>query len=98
MTEKKSQSRIYVMLTAFWCYGDAQSTIRISRKKWRSIEAGSEYGVRARSWYEGKRYLVWWSFANGEVCIDGEGGMQCVLDRPVNELVIELRESVSRNM
>ena len=50
---------------------------------------GAEYVKSTWSWYEGERYPVTWSFANGMVSIDGEDGSQCLLDVPVDELVAE---------
>ncbi|MFN9603712.1 MAG: hypothetical protein ACK6A7_09750 [Planctomycetota bacterium] len=33
------------------------------------------------------RGLVTWSFEGGRVSIDGEDGMQCVVDKPASELI-----------
>ncbi len=86
MKKRAKKPKVYVELTAVWGNDDAESTIKISRRRWESIRAGAEYQTSAWSWYEGKRDSVVWSFANGEVSIDGEDGMVCVIDQPVLEL------------
>ena len=47
--------RTYIQLTAFWGNDDAESSIRISRRRWNAIQSGAEYVVNAASWYEGRR-------------------------------------------
>ena len=78
----------FVALTAYWGNGDADSTINISATKWEQIKAGAQFKKTAKSYYEGQGYDVTWSFANGVVSIDGEDGMQCVVDLPVEELIL----------
>jgi hypothetical protein len=82
-----TKPRVYVELTALWCNGDAESTVKMSRLRWDSIVAGAAYSTAAWSWYEGRRKAVEWSFTNGKVSIDGEDGMQCIVDMSVDELV-----------
>ena len=84
-----SKPRIHVRLTALWGNDDAESTIKISRRRWQAIRQGAEYVKSTWSWHEGTRYPVTWSFANGAVSVDGEDGMQCLLDVPVDELMTE---------
>jgi len=36
--------------------------------------------------YEGNRYPVVWRFARGRMSIDGDDGMECVVDLPVTDL------------
>jgi hypothetical protein len=43
--------RTYIQLTAFWGNDDAESSIRISRRRWNAIQSGAEYEVNAASWY-----------------------------------------------
>ena len=93
MKKKAKKPRVYVELTAVWGNDDAESTIKISHRRWESIRAGAEYQTSAWSWYEGKRDSVVWSFANGEVSIDGEDCMQCVRDQPVLELIAHVISS-----
>lgn len=78
----------FVELTAYWGNDDADSTIKISAKKWEQIKAGAQFQKTAKSYYEGQKYDVTWSFANGVVSIDGEDGMQCVVDLPFDELIL----------
>lgn len=78
----------FVELTAYWGNDDAESTINISVKKWKQIKAGAQFQKSAKSYYEGQGYDVTWSFANGVVSIDSEDGMQCVVDLPVEELIL----------
>lgn len=78
----------FVELTAYWGNDDADSTIKISTKKWEEIKAGAQFQKTAKSYYEGQKYDITWSFSNGVVSIDGEDGMQCVVDLPVGELIL----------
>lgn len=80
-------NRIHIQLTALWGNDDAESRIRISRRRWSAIQSGEAYEVSATSTYEGKRYPVVWRFAQGQVSIDGENGMECVVDLPVTSLI-----------
>lgn len=75
-------------LTAYWGNDDADSTIRMSRRRWAAIQAGAEYWADATSWYEGKRSYIGWTFANGNFSISGEDGMDCIVDEPVEELIV----------
>lgn len=78
----------FVHLTAYWGNDDADSTIKISAKKWEQIKARAQFQITAKSYYEGQGYDVTWSFTNGFVSIDGEDSMQCVVDLPVDELIL----------
>ena len=80
-------TRTRIQLTAVWGNDDAQSSVLVSRRRWIAIQRGAEFTVDASSSYEGKRYKVVWRFANGQVSIDGEDGMECVVGLPVGELV-----------
>lgn len=86
MKKKARKPRVYVELTAVWGNDDAESTIKISRRRWAAICAGAEYETSAWSWYEGMRSAVVWIFANGRVTIEGEDGMQAVANLPVLSL------------
>ncbi len=90
MKKRATRRRAYVELTAFWGNDDAESTTKVSRRRWKEIQDGAEYSTVAWSWYEGRRSSVLWRFAGGEVSIDGEDGMQCVVDLPVGELIVEI--------
>ena len=76
-------------LTAYWGNDDVSATIRISKATWQSILAGNEYEATSRYYYEGKSYKANWYFNNGLLDIHGTDGRDCVLDRPVNELIID---------
>lgn len=79
----------FVELTAFWGNDDADSTIKISAKKWEQIKAGAQFQKTVKSYYEGQKYDVTWSFLNRAVSIDGEDGRQCVVNLPIEELTFE---------
>jgi hypothetical protein len=93
MTRKPAKPRVYVQLRAYWGNGDADSTIKVSHRRWEAIRAGAEYWTSTWSWYEGKRYSVSWSFADGDVSISGEDGRQCLVDTPVDELFADIMAS-----
>jgi len=38
----------------------------------------------------GRRYPVVWRFAQGKVWIDGEHGMECIVDLPVMDLIASI--------
>ena len=88
--KKVAKPRVYVELRALWGNDDAESTIKVSRRRWESIRAGAAYVTSAWSWYEGKRYPVSWSFSNGKVSIDGEDGRQCIVEEPVDYLMAQV--------
>ncbi len=90
MKKETTKPRVYVQLTAVWGNDDAESAIKVSRRRWQSIKDGAEYCTRASSWYEGESSSVVWSFANGEVSIHGDDGMECIQDQPVGELIAEV--------
>ena len=80
-------TRTRIQLTAVWGNDDARSSVLVSRRRWTAIQNGAEYTVNSSSSYEGKRYKVVWRFANRQVSIDGEDGMECVVGLPLSELV-----------
>ena len=90
MRNRSTKPRVYVKLTAVWGNDDADSTIKVSRRRWQAINAGAEYVTSASSWYEGRRYSVTWSFANGRVSVYGGGGGQCVNEDPLCELFVQI--------
>lgn len=82
--------RVLVSLTAYWGNDDASSTIKISRLQWANIHLGMKYETHASSFYEGKRYGVTWIFDDYSFTIIGEDGMECVVEKPLSELIIEV--------
>lgn len=90
MIQRTAKRRPSVELTACWGNDDAESTIRVSRRRWKEIQEGAGYATSAWGWYEGRRFPVAWNFVGGEVSIDGDGGMQCVVDLPISELVVQI--------
>ena len=90
MGKKPLKVRRYVRLTAVWGNDDADSSIKVSRRRWKAIQDGAEYVTSAWSWYEGQRHSVAWSFSKGLFSIDGDDGMQCIDADPVSELIEEL--------
>jgi hypothetical protein len=93
MKKKPKSPRVYVELTAVWGNDDADSTIKVSRRRWKQIQDGAEYETGAWSWYEGKRYSVSWRFAEGEVSVYGGDGMECVVGLPVADLIVQTTET-----
>lgn len=89
MKKKATKPRTYVELTAVWGNDDADSTIKVSRRRWKQIQDGAEYDTSAWSWYEGKRYSVSWHFAKGEVSVYGGDGAEYVIELPVEELIVQ---------
>jgi hypothetical protein len=85
--------QIHVQLTALWGNDDAESSIRISHRRWSAIQKGEAYEVSASSTYEGKRYQVVWRFVLGRVSIEGDDGMECVVDLPVTDLTTTIVET-----
>jgi hypothetical protein len=85
--------RVYVELRAYWGNDDAESTIKLSRRKWSAILEGENYTKSTWSWYEGKRYPVTWCFSNGLVSIDGEDGRQCIVDRDACDLNVHITDA-----
>tara|TARA_B100000470_G_scaffold79960_1_gene61546 strand:- start:72 stop:377 length:306 start_codon:yes stop_codon:yes gene_type:complete len=84
----KKYPRVYIELSAWWGNGDVGTSIRVSRRRWKAIQEGAEYEASSTSWYEGMRYSNGWTFADAKVNINGEDGMQCVVDLPVEELYV----------
>ncbi len=86
--QKSPKGQPQVELLAYWGNDDAESTIKLSRRRWRDIQDGARYVTNAWGWYEGKRFSVVWHFADAEFTIDGDDGMQCIVDCPISELVV----------
>jgi hypothetical protein len=82
----KPKPRVYVEVTAVWGNGDAESTIRISRRRWRRIQEGQGFETGAWGWYEGERFRVVWSFSGGLVSIHGPGGGDHIVEESVDRL------------
>lgn len=90
MADETVKRRAHIELTAYWGNDDAESTIKVSRARWKKIQDGAVYVTSAWGWYEGSRFSVAWCFSNGEVTINGDVGMQCVVDLPVSELIVQV--------
>ncbi len=82
--------RAYVELTAYWGNDDAESTIKIGPHQWREIQDGGDYSRRGWGWYEGRRFSVSWSFGGKEFSIGADDGMECVLGRPISDLIVQV--------
>ena len=87
--KKKKYSRVFIELSAIWGNGDVGSSIRISRRRWKAIQEGAKHTAISTSYYEGTRFTNFWTFASAKVNIDGEDGMECVVDLPVDELYVD---------
>ena len=89
MTRKrKSKPRVYVELTAYWADGAAESSIKVSRKRWREIQDGAEHDAFTWSYYEGQRFSVSWYFNDGYVSIGSEDGSECIVKEPIDVLYV----------
>ena len=78
-----------IELTAYWGGDCATSSIKISPKQWKQIKQGGEYYKRTWGYSDGQRFSVSWTFENGLYSIDGEDGMQCVVEEAIDELVAD---------
>lgn len=87
---KPKPQRVSVVLNATWGNDDAESMIRLSRRQWKNIESGARFVRTAWAYYEGTRFRVVWTFENGTFAIDGDDGLQCIVNRDVSELTPEL--------
>ena len=54
-----------IELTACWGNDDAESTIKLSKSKWKSIQTGAQFQKNAWSYYEGQVCVA--SSAGGSV-------------------------------
>ena len=95
--KKKATPRIYIQLIAVWAGGASDSTIRISRRRWKNIQEGAEYATSATSYYEGLRSCVSWSFSRGLLSISGDEGRECLVDHPVEDLIVDVVTSRPRS-
>ena len=77
-----------VELRALWGNDDAESTIKISSRQWKKIQAGEEFEKSAWAYYEGKRFSIYWRFKNRKVTISG-GDMECIIDDPLENLYVD---------
>ena len=88
--KNRSKPRVYVELTAYWGNDDVDSTIKLSRRRWKQIQEGASYSQCSSAWYEGSSFSVDWHFYEGEVSIYGEDAMECVVGLPVSNLVVNI--------
>ena len=88
--------RTYIELTAWWGNSDAQSSIRVSRRKWKAIKQGLVFSKRSTGWYEGQRQSVVWHFSSAELSINGEEDEQFIVRQPVEDLIVQIVESKQR--
>lgn len=75
-------------LTAYWGNDDVSATIRISKATWQSILNGGKHSAECKYHYEGSSYTADWFFNKRLVNIYGSDGRDCVLDMPIEELII----------
>lgn len=78
-----------IELISYWGDGSGSSTIKISPKQWESIKQGGEFSKSTWGYADGKRFCVFWTFDNGLYSIDGDDGMQCVVEEAIDELVAD---------
>ena len=95
--KKKATPRIYVQLTAVWGNDDAESSITISQRRWKNIQEGAEYDTVGPFHYEGESGSVAWHFSGGLLSIFGNEGRECLLDHPVNDLIVDVVTSRTRS-
>jgi len=79
--------RAYVELTVYWGNDDAESTIKISPRRWKQIQEGAQYETSAWGYYEGTRFSVYWHFSGGVFSIGGDDYAEWVRERPVSDLL-----------
>ncbi|MBN9407476.1 MAG: PcfJ domain-containing protein [Burkholderiales bacterium] len=84
---KSSKPRTYVHLTAVWGNDDAESTIKVSRRRWQQIQDGEPYDTTAWSLYEGVRSHASWSFNDGKLTISLGDGFE--IDLTTKRLYVE---------
>ena len=89
MKKQPLKPSVHVELTASFGNDDAESTIKVSRRRWKQIQEGAEYQTSAWSWYEGVRSSASWHFSEGLVSVHGDD-MEHVIDLPVAELIVSL--------
>jgi hypothetical protein len=77
-----------VTIRALWGNDDAESTIKISPRQWKRIQAGEEFQKQGWGYYEGRRFSVKWRFNNRMVSIVG-GDMECIIDDPIENLYLD---------
>ncbi len=98
MKKEPTRTRACVEVKALWGNDDADSTIKVSRRRWKQIQEGAKYETSAWSWYEGRRYRVVWRFSDSRVSVfvtgGGDfGGMECVVGLPIEELIVQMTPS-----
>jgi len=88
--KQKAKPRVYVHIRAYWGNGDAESSIKVSRRRWKAIQEGAEYSTGSWSWYEGQRFRVGWHFKNGLLSVYGGDCNWHLEDYPVSKLFAEV--------
>jgi hypothetical protein len=86
MTTSKN-TRLYVHITALWGNDDAESTIKISQRHWKAIQAGAEYETSAWGWYEGRRFSTSWHFYDASLSVYAEDH-ECIIDCGMEDLIV----------
>ena len=89
MNSKKPKPKAHVKLTAYWGNDDAESTIKVSRSRWKAITEGGAYETTAWGGYEGGRFSVSWQFQNGSFSVLAADGNDCIIDAPIEELIVQ---------
>lgn len=84
------KERIYVYLTAFWGNDDAESTIKMSRRQWQKIMNGDSYETTSKSYYEGEKFEIEWSFCNNKISIWDHEGANRIEGASLDELMISI--------
>ncbi len=79
--------RPLVELVAVWGNGDADSTIKISRRQWKRIQGGESFEKSTWGFYEGTRFYVRWRFRSGRFSVFGNDG-EHILDEPIEDLIV----------
>ena len=89
MNSKKPKPKAHVKLTAYWGDDAAESTVKISLSRWKAITEGGAYETTAWGWYEGGRFSVSWQFQNGSFSVLAEDENDCIIDAPIEELIVQ---------
>jgi hypothetical protein len=77
-----------ITIRALWGNDDAVSTIKISPRQWKKIQASEEFEKGGWAYYEGRRFSVGWMFKDRKVTISG-GDMECIIDDPIENLYVD---------
>jgi phage pi2 protein 07 len=77
-----------ITIRALWGNDDAVSTIKISPRQWKKIQASEEFEKGGWAYYEGRRFSVGWYFNNRNVTIYADD-QELILKDPIENLYLD---------